>query len=505
MTMYDDAWSATAPMNHQVAAVLASLPRREFALFMEQGTGKTKVALDKTVALFQSGAIDGLVVFAPNGVHRNWIVEEIPKHLPVALSRIAVAWRAGMGKKATVEFMRAFVQTPNTLRICAINIEALSTAKGSEIARKFLASGRMHAVVDESQTIKTPSVKRTRNVIKLGRLAPVRTIATGTEITEGPLDLYSQFEFLRPGYLGPTYTAFKNRYAEWVERQLSSQNGVPGRVFKELVRYRNLDELIEKVNAMAFRVTKAECLDLPPKVYERRPVELSAEQTDAYRKLVKSTLAEFSATERISAPHMITRLLRLQQIVGGFIQLDNEAKLRPLSNAKLTALLDALEGRRKGVKTIIWARFLPELNAIHKALAENYGADAVVRYWGEANGKERARALVAFQNEEKDLAWLKENGMDRMPPSADFFVGQQQAGGKGLTLHAASMVEYFSNNFSWADRSQSEDRAHRIGQTKSVTYTDWVAEGTIDEKILRALRDKRDMADMFKTVQDILS
>lgn len=504
MTLYDPEWSATAPMAHQITAVLASLPRREFALFMEQGTGKTKVALDKTVAWFREEAIDGLVVFAPNGVHRNWIAEEIPKHLPANLPLIAVAWRAGMGKKATAEFMRVMSPVPNTLRVCAINIEALSTPKGCDIARRFLASGRMHAVVDESQTIKTPSVKRTRNAIKLGRMAALRTIATGTEITEGPLDLYSQFEFLRPGYLGPTYTAFKHHYAEWVERQLSGQNGMPGRKFPELVRYRNLDELIGKVNAMAFRITKAECLDLPPKVPERRPVELSSEQMDAYRRLVKSTLAEFSATERISAPHMITRLLRLQQIVGGFIQLDNEGAVRPLPNAKLVALLESFEGTRRDVKTIIWARFVPELNAIARALAENYGADSVARYWGEVSNKERARSLVAFQGEEKDAEWLRANGMERMPPPARFFVGQQQAGGKGLTLHAASKVEYFSNNFSWSDRIQSEDRAHRIGQTKSVTYTDWIAEGTIDEKILRALREKKDMAQMFKTVREIL-
>lgn len=498
---YDPSWSATTPMSHQLEALSRSIERREFAYFMEQGTGKSKVILDKTVAIFRAGYADGLLVVAPNGVHRNWIVEEAPKHLPLQLSVVSRNYRSGMGKKATEDFEEVFKSQANTFRILAINIEAFSSPGGVKIARRFLDSGRMHMAIDESSWIKTPSAQRTKNLIKLGRFATYRSIATGTPITQGPLDLFAQFEFLRPGYLGVSWTAFKARYAEWVERTTSA-----GHRFKELVRYRNLDELMDKAHAMSFVITKAECLDLPPVVFERRLVDMYPEQAAAYKMLVKSTLAEFSPTERISTPHMITRLLRLQQIVGGFLPLDGE-EVRPMKNAKLDAIMDALEELGDETKVIIWARFIPELRAITAALRAKYGEGCVSRYWGEVDHKERGESVARFQGMRPVLV----DGVvvDRVAvPKAEqsrFFVGQQHAAGYGHTLTAGKQVFYFSNDFSLEARLQSEARIHRIGQTASVTCTDFVVEGTIDEKILRALREKQSMADMFTNIREVLN
>lgn len=480
---YQRAWSATEPMAHQREALRRSLRRTEFALFMEQGTGKSKVALDTISALYQADEIDGALVVAPNGVHRNWIVEEAPKHLPRSLlcSAVLLDHRPAKTKRQERATAAVMQPAPRVLRIFALNVEALSTKRGLDLAARFLRSGRMMMVIDESSTIKTLSVARTKACLRLGPLAARRRILTGTPVTQGPFDLYPQIEFLSPGFFGKSYFAFRSRYGEWTQRVLSS-----GHKFLELVRYRNLDELQQKIETISYRVQKHECLDLPEQTFSKRIVELSSQQLAAYKQVMKGLL-EFSPTERVQAPHVITRLLRMQQIVGGFLTLD-DGSTRTFPNPKLEALLDMVEDMGQGGRALIWARFIPELRAITAKLRERYGPECVGRYWGEVPAEERAQSVTGI-NEREEVR---------------FFVSQQHAGGYGLTLNGASNSIYYSNDFSLEARLQSEARNHRIGQHRSVNYTDIVAEGTIDEKILRALKAKLDLAEMFKTIRELL-
>ena len=480
---YDPAWSATTPMQHQLLALDAALPRPAFGLFMEQGTGKTKVALDKAVAHFRHGEIDGILVVAPNGVHRNWTQVECPKHLPSMLDVRLAAWRSGMGKKATAEFNQIFEQRAGVMRILAMNVEALSLKGGEEIAKRFLTSGRMMMVVDESNSIKNMKARRTKAAMRLGRIAMLRLIATGTPIGERPLDLYAQLTFLKPGYLGDTYTAFKNRYAEWRDRRLAT-----GVMFKELVRYVRLDELKARMAGISFQVQKRECLDLPDKVYVQRFVELGDEQSRLYRAVIQELIAEIRTNVMITTTHTLTRLVRAQQILGGFAQADNEKVITPIANAKLTALVEMIEDWGERTKAIIYARFVPELRAIADRLDAEFGPGACAKYWGEIDEEARAINEQRFHND----------------PRCRFFVANQTVGGRGLTLNEATQVIYYSNTFSLIDRLQSEDRPHRIGQTNKVTYTDLLVEGTLDMKIARSHAEKTAMAELFKTPLDLL-
>jgi SNF2 family DNA or RNA helicase len=266
-----------------------------------------------------------------------------------------------------------------------------------------------------------------------------------------------------------SYYGFQSRYAVTVERNLASHS------FKQVVGYRRLDELQEKLERFAFRVTKDECLDLPDKLYTKREVELTDEQVKAYNQMKAMALAQFNQgiTSTVNA---LTQIMRLHQIVCGHVKLDS-GEVIELPNNRISELLSIVE--ESSGKIIIWANYRHDIEAIKIALATEYGMNSVGTYYGDTEGEERQRVVDEFQNPESEMR---------------FFVGNPRTGGYGLTLTAASIVVYYSNNFDLEVRLQSEDRAHRIGQTKNVTYIDLIAPKTVDEKIVKALRDKIDIA-----------
>jgi len=472
----------TAPFQHQIIAFELSRDLVEFALFMEMGTGKSKVILDTAAWLYARGEIDALLVVAPNGVHRNWIVNETPAHLPDHCQPVLAFWSASPNKPVQASLDVLWQPKRQGLRVLAMNVDAFATERGKAYARKFLNAFRCLMAVDESSRIKTPKAARTKALIALGKYAKYRRILTGTPVTQSPLDLYAQFKFLNEDLLGfASYYAFRNRYAI-LKRSMNRGAGV---WYDEIVGFQNLDELKAVTGAHSYRVTKVECLDLPPKVYERRYIELTKEQRQLYDRLKKDYVAEFSGAQ-INAAMALTRLLRLQQVTGGFApecdELGQVIKVHPVGskNPKLEALLEIVE-EAEG-KIIIWARFRKEIEAIADALRKEYGIRSTVEYHGSVSDADRQDAIELFQS--------------ASARGARFFVGQPHSGGLGLTLTAASVVVYFSNDFSLETRLQSEDRAHRIGQAKSVTYVDLEALNTIDQKVIDALRNKKDMADV---------
>lgn len=491
------------PFAHQVTAFELSRDLPEFALLMEQGTGKSKVVLDTAAWLYAKGEIDALFVLAPNGVQRNWVVNEVATHLPDHCHAVAAYWTSSP-RKAEREALEALWDPKRQgLRVLAMNVEAFSTERGKAYAKKFLRTFRCLMVADESSRIKNPN-PRAKAIIAAGKYAKYRRILTGTPVTQAPLDVYTQFKFLDESILGfSSIYAFKNRYAEilpphhplvqHIEKK-ARERGRPMFGTPQVVatnadgtkRYQNLDELKARIAPYSFRVTKAECLDLPPKVYERRYVELTKEQRQLYEKLKKEFVAEFGGGQ-INAAMAMTRMMRLQQITGGFApvldEVGNVIATRPVgkTNPKIDALLQLLE--ETAGKVIVWARFRKELQLIANALQEEYGTKAVVEYHGKVSGADRQAAVDGFQSHSMQ--------------SPRFFVGQPHSGGIGLTLTAAETVVYFSNDFSLETRLQSEDRAHRIGQKKSVTYIDIEAVDTLDKKVIDALRSKKDMADVI--------
>ena len=479
----------TKPFKHQHDIFMDARDRDYYALLLEQGCGKTKIIIDNAAYLYANGKIDALLVVAPNGVTRNWVVNEIPIHCPEYVNAKS-AWYSSSPNKKEEDSLRQVLENQG-LRIITINIEALATVNGVAFVKKFLLSFRTMFVIDESTTIKNPKAIRTKNLLKLKLLAKYRRIMTGTPITQGPTDAYTQFAFLDSTILRcESYFAFRNTYCVMKEMRTA------GRSFQVIQGYQNMDKLTQLIAPYSYRVTKQDCLDLPPKLYVKRYVELSKVQRSLYNSLKKEVLVEFNGKE-MSAPLALTKLMRLQQIVGGFFSpdiefdFDAEGNLLPTTMARTSEPIDEKNLRVESLielleetdgKVIIWARFRAEIEAIVCAIKKIWeDKNNVVEYHGGIDNQVRSEAVRLFQ----------EN------PETRFFVGHVQAGGKGLTLTAASTTVYYSNNFSLEDRLQSEDRNHRIGTRNSVTYVDMVAPNTLDEKVVATLRDKKSVADLI--------
>jgi SNF2 family DNA or RNA helicase len=433
------------------------------------GTGKSYMLINNFAMLYDKGLLNGVLIVAPKGVYRNWFDTEIPKHIPEYVQYRMAIWNP-QPRKAEEQALNSLFDITEDLKILVMNIEAFSTIRGSKYAGRFLLCHDAMMVIDESTTIKTPTSARSKSTEKVGRGARFKRIATGSPVTKSPMDLYQQCAFLSPNCLNAaSYYSFQARYAVVIERSVATHS------FKQVVGYRRLDELKEKLDRFSFRVTKEECLDLPDKLYVKREVDLTDEQKRAYLQMKSMALSQFKegVTSTVNA---LTQLMRLHQIVCGHVKLDN-GEVIELPNNRIGELLSVVE--ETDGKIIIWANYRHDIEAIKLALSKEYGMNSVGMYYGDTDDDERKRVLEEFQKPNSEMR---------------FFVGNPSTGGYGLTLTAAHTMVYYSNSFDLEKRLQSEDRAHRIGQTKNVTYIDLIAVGTIDEKIVKALRDKIDIA-----------
>ena len=458
----------TKPYKHQMNALKKSWNKENFAYFMEMGTGKTKVLIDNLAMLYDKGKVDGALIIAPKGVVKTWYEQELPTHLVDHIDNVTVLWQANI-TKGQQEKLNSVLQNETSLHILIMNVEALSTDKGVNFARKFLLSHNTLMAIDESTTIKNPSAKRTKNIIAVGKQAKYRRIMTGSPITKNPLDLYSQCEFLDPWLLDfASYYAFRNRYAEMKTMH------VRGRSIQVVNKFRNLSELSDTVKTFSDRVLKEDCLDLPPKNWTKRHIILTADQRKIYEQMKKHALATLNGKVTTTMT-VLTQLMRLHQITcGHFTADDGSTQLIP--NNRITELMNILE--ETDGKVIIWANYQRDVNLIIKNVVDKYGEDSIVDYYGLTPQEDRQDNIRKFQN----------------GPECRFLIGTPQTGGYGITLTKANTVVYFSNGYDLEKRLQSEDRAHRIGQKKNVTYIDLICEDTVDEKIVEALRKKINIA-----------
>jgi SNF2 family DNA or RNA helicase len=463
----------TKPYAHQAKAFFLSRDKLAYALFMEMGTGKTKVSLDITAYLYMQGEVTSVLITAPNGVHTQWILEQIPAHLPDSVKYKAFDYTSNL----TAERKRALQEVLNYkegLRILAVNIEALSGEKGLAFIKDFLQSDPDNLwIIDESVLIKNPSSSRTKNCLKLAPLAKYKRILSGAPVTKGIEDLYTQFRFLDPDILGHnSFYTFRNRYCV-----------MGGWENKKVIDYMNVEELSKKIEAWSFRVRKSDCLDLPEKVYITKPVQLTDEQIKLYRELCKEYLAKLSENDHLTVLNGASLIMRLQQLVCGFlpnsegthvyhvVPFEKHPRLKAVED-----ILDLVEG-----KVIIWARFSHDIYNLQKLL-KVLGVSCVT-YHGETPQVDRAAAVNNFRRE------------DELSPRV--FIGNPAAAGTGLNLAVANTVIYYSNDFNASTRWQSEDRTHRIGMTGSCTYIDLISPHTVDEKILYALKNKKSVSDMI--------
>ena len=458
----------TTPYAHQITALEKSWQREYYAYFMEMGTGKSKVLIDNAAMLYDQGKIDGLLIIAPKGVYKNWYEQEIPEHFPEHIEKVTVLWQALINKKQD-RILRTLFETDDKLHILCMNVEAFSTSKGVEFAAKFLSCHKSMLVVDESTTIKNREAKRSKNICKLALHSRYRRILTGSPVTKSPLDLFSQCEFLRSELLEhSSFYTFRQRYA--IMRKMN----FGGRSVEIPVGYRNLPELSEKLKAFSYRVLKDDCLDLPPKTFMKRVIQLSHDQLKAYNQMKQLALAYLNGKSMTTAT-VLTHLMRLQQITCGHFKAD-DGTTQEIKNNRIEELLNVLH-EVKG-KAVIWAHWQIDVNLIIKALVKEFGNGCCVDYFGLTPQQERQENIKKFQ-EDDDVR---------------FFVGTPQTGGYGITLTAASTMIYYSNGYDLEKRQQSEARIDRIGQKHPMTYIDIMCENTVDERIVKSLRKKVDIA-----------
>jgi len=458
----------TKPFKHQLKALEKSWNRQAWAWFMEMGTGKTKVCIDNIAMLYDRGKIKSALVIAPNGIKRNWR-KELSVHMPDHVEYMDAVWVASPKKKEQTELMNV-CQISDKLQILIMNIEALSTGRGLDFARSFVLPGFCFMVVDESTTIKNHSARRTKNIMKIANLAKYRRIMTGSPVTKSPLDLYSQIEFLGGWFIEQSnYYAFRARYAIIQQRSVGSHS------FQHVMGYQRLDELTAILREFSTRILKSECLDLPDKLYTKRTVAMTPEQLKAYVEMKRSAITFFEDNP-MTAASVLTQMIRLHQITCGHVKTD-DGEVRELKNNRVKELLQVLQ--ESDGKVIIWAVYRHDIQTIEKEIANEYGREAVASYYGDTKDDIRQSIVDDFMDINSDLR---------------FFVGNPKTGGYGLTLTCSHTVVYYSNDYSLEVRMQSEDRAHRIGQKDKVTYIDLIAEGTIDEKIVKALNSKIDLA-----------
>lgn len=464
------------PMAHQMQAIERAWKRDAFGLFHEMGAGKTFTTINLAAARYAEGQIDRLLVVCPTALidvwHNDYDGGQMKEHCPIPYEVQVMS--AG--------YIPRWV-TDDRLKVFVVGIEALSIKQGRamKFAWAFTERGHHNAmmVVDESSRIKNHRSTRTKNVVLLGGRCKNRMALTGTPITQGIEDLYAQFQYLDAKVIAcPSWTVFKNRYCLTIPVR-----GAPQGVEK-IVGYQRMDELLNRIAPYVDVVTKKECMDLPDKIYEPNiVVKPSEEQLRIIRDLRASYAAE-AADRTLTTTTALERMTRYQQIIGGSFPFQEEGQNEvipiPGGNPKLEALEQVLEEIPRSAKVIIWARFRPEIQYIVRRLSDLYGPDSIREFHGGTARTERARFVADFQQDS----------------SVRFFVSNQSTGGYGITLTAATYAIYYSNTFSYEDRSQSEDRCHRRGTVNHVTYINLEMDIKEDRMILLAVKQKRDLADL---------
>jgi SNF2 family DNA or RNA helicase len=468
----------TKPYEHQLAAVKAqrATERSFFAYLMEQGTGKTLTTLVDAWGLHRRGLINALLIVAPKSVVSTWTKKEIPTHYrgDYVIGKLS----GGYVRKADKQRLDFLVQGGprknfESLHILVCNYEVLRSQRFFDLAAAFLKRNQAMMVLDESSHIKNHKSLQSKACQRLSGLAKHRRILTGTPVTHSPLDVFSQFNFLEFGCLGfSSFWPFRGFYSTTVKVTMGMRS------FEKVTGFVNLKDLSDRVSAHSFRVTKKECLDLPPKVYSVREVELTKEQRKAYDDLYGTAMTELSSTGggTVTVTSAIALIVKLQEITSGFIK-DDDDNIQRIPSGKINELASIIQ--ESDEKFLIWCAFREDVRVVQEFLAETYDAASVVTFTSGESTQQRDDAVDRIQSD----------------PGTRFFVATSAAS-KGLTLTEATTSVYFSNSYNLETRLQSEDRNHRIGQTNRVLYVDLVCPETLDPSILANLRGKKDLADM---------
>lgn len=522
----------TKPYAHQLEAFNRFKDVEYFALFMDMGTGKTKIIIDISAHKYETGQINAVLIIAPNHVHTQWVLEQLVEHSPIPYS--ALIWSSG--KTNSRFFLKRLDDFLNfntgKLKYFAVNVEAFQSDKVLSYIATYVKRNKVFTIVDEATRIKTPTARRSKNIHKLNKYGQ-RAILTGTPTAKSPFDLWSQFEFLTPNFFKTTFFIFQRRYGimmKGVNRQtgrgystlidektfniakskikrLKQERNVEelcDRDFEALsiimslseknvrfiartskyTRFKRVEELKVEIAPVTFSIRKEDCLDLPPKIYEPMYLEMGKEQKRIYNNLKQQYLAQFEGQE-LSVQNKVALTTRLMQVAGGFFPYKNEEgiqKIKPIHsgiNPKIERILDDIEELDDDLSIIVWAAYVPELELLYKELSKLYSC---CLYYGKTQ---------SFKRDE-----IKK---DFVAGKYKIFIGNTAVAGFGLNLQNATIQYYYSNSFSVENRLQAEDRSHRIGVKSVCVYKDVIYKGSIDEKVTQSIRAGRNLNDYFKS------
>jgi len=416
------------------------------------GTGKTITSIGIAGALYLSGNIHRVLVVAPLSILGVW-EDEFAKFADFRYT-LAVLTGSGAKKADTLRHL-----TGSPLQVAVVNYES-----AWRLEKEILAWKPDLIIADEGHKIKTHNIAASKAMHRIGAQAAYRLLLTGTVITNKAIDVFSQYKFLNPAIFGQSFYSWRNRYFDM--RGYGNHTPVLKRSMEQ--------DLMRRLHCIAYRATKAECLDLPETTDIVRYVDLEPAAVKLYQDLVKESYAELGQSE-VTVTNILTRLLRLSQLTGGFLGDDEGNAPQRVSTTKMAALEDIVdEVTQEGKKLVVIARFVPEIRAICQMLEKRgIGYSCIM---GEV--KNRDEQVAAFQN----------------APDTQVFVGQIATAGLGITLTAASTMVFYSEDYSMSNFEQAKARIHRVGQEENCTYLYLVARGTVDEKVLKALRDKADLA-----------
>lgn len=463
----------TKPYAHQLEALHLSCFLPEYGLLMDMGTGKTKVILDNACILFEEYEIGALLVIAPNSVYRNWILREIPKHVPLRIQKVM---RSFVHKRDRPERLTEILDTRPLFNLLLFNVEAFSSREDLVLVLSaWMQLMPTMMVIDESTMIKSWKSKRTKNIIKLGKAAKYRRIATGLVAPHGPMDVFPQFQFLKPGSLGTTNPiAFKSRFCVTVPINAG------GQAIDKIIGVQNQAELQNRMGRISYRKRKDECLDLPRKIYNFHYSELDKETRMHYERMRTQAIFELEHENPedsifVRNKNRISMIMRLQMISCGHIK-DEEGVSHRFSWTRINDTVEFLETVEGQV--VVWAVHVKDVQDLTTAIKKAFGKDSVRSYYGATSILERDEALNDFQSGK-----LK------------YLVANPATGRFGNTMTASHTALYYSNSHHLEYRLQSEDRIHRIGQSNTCLYVDILAPNTVNLPMIQNLRKKIDTAD----------
>lgn len=440
-------------LKHMDHCIGLSWDRKAYAYLLEMGLCKTSITIHVTGILYKKGLITGLIIFAPKGVHRQWIMEQIPEHLDPSIKINMTIF----DKKENYTRKDLFI--PGRLNVLALNIDSGRTAKGRESAALFirLHEGKVLMAVDESHDIKNYSSQRTRHIIEMGEHCAYRRILTGTPIAKSLVDMWTQFMFLDPKIIGIPYLAtFQARFAE-----------MGGFAHREVVGSKNIEEFYQLVAPHSYRLTKAEALDLPPKLPGRRQYEMDEKTQKHYDDLKHAFMTGIDNGEIVSAANAMGCLIKQQQLLSGFITREDKTYQR-VSTQRADLVIEMVKQINGPV--VVWARFIEDINILSEVFEKEFGNDFCF-----------IENVEWFKKKQKKYALLN-------PAS----------GGTGLNLQVSGCIDaiYFNNSNRSIHRWQSEDRLHRMGTTGTVNIWDIFAHKSCDQGIFANLKEKKDLSDL---------